>query len=49
MFDVISSMVKSGALAGNQAAYVLKQAGYLPGELPKAEEPEKGGENDDQD
>ena len=47
--STISSMVKSGTLAGNQAAYVLKQAGYLPGELPKAEEPEKGGENDDQD
>ena len=45
----ISSMVKSGTLAGNQAAYVLEQSGYLPEKLPQADNAEKGGENDDQD
>lgn len=45
----ILSMVKSGALAGNQAAYVLEQSGYLPEKLPRADNAEKGGENDDQD
>ena len=45
----ISSMVKSGTLAGNQAAYVLEQSGYVPEKLPRADNAEKGGENDDQD
>lgn len=45
----ISSMVKSGTLASNQAAYVLEQSGYLPEKLPRADNAEKGGENDDQD
>lgn len=45
----ISSMVKSGTLASNQAAYVLEQSGYLPEKLPRADDAEKGGENDDQD
>ncbi len=45
----ISSMVKSGTLASNQAAYVLEQSGYFPSKLPRADNAEKGGENDDQD
>ena len=45
----IASLVKSNALTGNQAAYVLKRMEYLPDKLPQADNAEKGGENDDQD
>ena len=45
----IMNLQTSGALAANQAAWLLQQAGYLPEELPASNDATKGGENNDGD
>lgn len=45
----LSTMVKVGAIAPNQAQYILKQKGYLPDDLPDGVFPLKGGEQDEED
>lgn len=45
--DTIAGLSKNYALSGNQAAFVLKQTGYLPADLPKADL--EGGEMSEKD
>lgn len=43
----IMNLQTNGALAANQATWLLQQAGYLPEDLPEDNDAMKGGENDD--
>lgn len=43
----IMNLQNNGALAANQATWLLQQAGYLPEDLPASNGTAKGGDNDD--
>ena len=43
----ILNLQNNGALAANQATWLLQQAGYLPEDLPASNGTAKGGDNDD--
>lgn len=48
--QTVTTLRKGGALAANQAKYLLEQSGYFPEDLPEADSvptPLKGGETDD--
>lgn len=48
--QAVTTLRKGGALAANQAKYLLEQSGYFPADLPEADSvptPLKGGETDD--